>query len=176
RIAQHMILTCVAAPLIALGRPFPVKPEGAGAWDLAAAASFGVFLWLWHAPAPYAASFNGDLVYWLMHATLFGSGLWLWASLLEQPERRMGAVLTAALFTTLQMGFLGAVITLASRPLFAPHLTTTAAWGLTPLEDQQLGGAIMWIPAGVIFLVAILAPVWLALRRAEARSLARAGA
>jgi putative membrane protein len=176
RVGQHMILTTVAAPLLALGRPFPVRTPGSGAWDLAAAAAFGGLLWLWHAPGPYAATFNGDLVYWTMHLTLFGSALWLWSRLFDQPERRLGATLAAALITTLQMGFLGAIITLGSRPLYAPHILTTAAWGFSPLQDQQLGGVVMWIPAGVIFLAAILAPVAVALRRAEARSLAQARA
>jgi putative membrane protein len=55
-----------------------------------------------------------------------------------------------------QMGLLGALITFAGEPLYAPHLLTTAAWGLTPLEDQQLGGLIMWAPAAAVYLVAAL--------------------
>jgi putative membrane protein len=54
----------------------------------------------------------------------------------------------------LQMGLLGALIALAPTALYAPHLATTAAWGLSPLEDQQLAGLIMWIPAGGIYLAA----------------------
>jgi putative membrane protein len=54
----------------------------------------------------------------------------------------------------IQMGLLGALITLAPRALYAPHALTTWAWGLTPLQDQQLGGAIMWVPGGIVFLVA----------------------
>lgn len=176
RVGQHMILTTIAAPLIALGRPFGGRAPGSGGWDLAAAAAFAVFLWFWHAPGPYAATFNGDLVYWTMHLTLFGSALWLWSRLLQRPDQRLGATLAAALMTTLQMGFLGAVITLAGRPLYAPDALTSAAWGLSALQDQQLGGVVMWVPAGVSFLAAILAPVAVALRRAEARSLAQAGA
>ena len=57
------------------------------------------------------------------------------------------------------MALLGATITFAGRPLYAPHEFTTFAWGLTPLQDQQLGGAIMWIPAGAVFVAAILFPL-----------------
>jgi putative membrane protein len=56
----------------------------------------------------------------------------------------------------MQMGLLGAILTLAEHPLFAPHLLTTQAWGLTPLEDQQLGGALMWVPGIVLFLLTSL--------------------
>ena len=63
--------------------------------------------------------------------------------------------------SSVQMGLLGALITLAPRALYAPHALTTTAWGLTPLQDQQLGGSIMWVPGCVVF----LAVAMLALRR-----------
>ena len=72
------------------------------------------------------------------------------------------------------MGVLGALITFASHPLYRVHALTTAAWGLTPLHDQQLGGVIMWVPAGVIFLVAIVHALASAMRRGEAMAMARA--
>ena len=59
----------------------------------------------------------------------------------------------AGLVFHVQMGLLGALITLAPRALYAPHALTTVAWGLSPLQDQQLGGAIMWIPGCIVFLV-----------------------
>jgi putative membrane protein len=77
-------------------------------------------------------------------------------------------------FTTLQMGFLGALLTFSARPLYAVHALTTPAWGLSPLADQQLGGIIMWIPAGAIFVGAIVGAVAVMLRHAEAGPLAMA--
>ena len=53
--------------------------------------------------------------------------------------------------TALQMSMLGAILTLAPNPLFTVHSSTTWAWGLSPLQDQQLGGIIMWVPAGLLF-------------------------
>jgi putative membrane protein len=47
---------------------------------------------------------------------------------------------------------LGAVLTFADRPLFPWHLTTTQAWGLSPLQDQQLGGSLMRVPGIAFFL------------------------
>jgi putative membrane protein len=117
---------------------------------------FASFLWLWHLPAPYDATLHSDAIYWTMHVTLFGSAVLLWRELLAL-ERRPFALVAAGTVASMQMGFLGAVLTLAGRPLFAWHYLTTEAWGFTPLADQQLGGALMWVPGGVLFL-------WLALR------------
>ncbi len=148
RVGQHMILALVAAPLVAAGRPGKLPR----AHPIAAAALFAMALWFWHAPAPYAATFRSDVVYWLMHLSTFGAAVWLWSSLLDHPPAQNMQATLAGLFSTVQMGLLGALITLAPRPLYAPHALTTVAWGLSPLQDQQLGGAIMWIPGCIVFL------------------------
>ncbi len=87
-----------------------------------------------------------------MHVTLFGSGILLWRELLQHRRLCTGDALVVALLSSMQMGLLGAVLTLATRPLFFWHLNTTAAWGYTPLQDQQLGGVLMWVPGMVLFL------------------------
>ncbi|MGS0132350.1 cytochrome c oxidase assembly protein, partial [Escherichia coli] len=61
--------------------------------------------------------------------------------------------------TMVQMGMLGALLVFAGSAVYGPHLATTAAWGLTPLADQQLAGLIMWAPAAGIYLVAALVQV-----------------
>ena len=145
RVAQHMVLLLVAAPLVASALP---RARGA----LAAAAAFTLALWVWHLPAPYAASFASDALYWGMHLTLFGSALWLWAALLHARAEQAGRALLAGVTASIGMGLLGAVLALAPAPLFAPHLLTTAAWGVMPLADQQLGGLLMWVPGLFLFL------------------------
>jgi putative membrane protein len=151
RIAQHMILLLVAAPLIALAWPKPLSQRSAwSAWI--AAAAFFVALWFWHMPAPYDATFASSLVYWLMHLTLFGSGIALWRELLHHRRSHTGEILLISTLSSMQMGLLGALFTLAARPLFLAHLSTSAAWGYTPLEDQQLGGILMWVPGILLFL------------------------
>ncbi|WP_246450478.1 cytochrome c oxidase assembly protein [Sphingomonas rhizophila] len=65
------------------------------------------------------------------------------------------------LVTTVQMGLLGALITFAANPLYAPHFSVTAPWGLSPLEDQQMAGLIMWAPSAGLYLAAAL---WTAAR------------
>ncbi len=162
RVTQHMLLAVVAAPLVALGLPRArlIAHDG----ELPAAGLFAVLLWLWHAPGPYAATFRGDLIYWTMHLTTFAAAVWFWSAILRSPPGRLAWSVGAAVFTSLQMAFLGAIITFAGRPQYSPHALTTVAWGLTPLQDQQLGGAIMWVPAGVLFVAAILAPLARVLR------------
>ncbi len=152
RIAQHMLLLLVAAPLIALGMPAPRRSWGLWGWGLA----LFVALWVWHMPVPYEATFTSSAVYWTMHVTLFGSALMLWRELLHHSPESTADALIVGILTSVQMGLLGAVLTLSSHPLFSRHLLSTAVWGLTPLQDQQLGGALMWVPGIALFLWASL--------------------
>jgi putative membrane protein len=129
---------------------------------------FFAMLWLWHMPRPYEATFASVPLYWVMHVSLFVSGIALWGALLRQHSAQ---ALAAGIATSVQMGLLGAVICLASWPMYRPHYTTTEAWGLTPLADQQLGGVIMWVPGCLIFLwiaVRTLSAIWRSLERASA--------
>jgi putative membrane protein len=164
RATQHVILTLLAAPLIAASRPLDtlvaaVFIEYSGRkWPreprrpMLAAASFAALLWLWHSPIAYAATFASVTLYWTMHVTLFASACWLWGTLLRRENALVGGLL-ASIVSSVQMGLLGALITLSPRPFYAPHFQTTDAWGLTPLQDQQLGGVIMWVPGCTVFLV-----------------------
>lgn len=158
RIAQHMILILIAAPLIALGLPLrdserTARQSERSAWlPWGAAAAFFAFLWFWHMPVPYDATFTSTPVYWSMHVTLFGSAIFLWREILNHSSRRAFEALAVGVLSSVQMGLLGAILTLAGHPMFLPHLSTTQAWGFTPLEDQQLGGALMWVPGIALFL------------------------
>jgi putative membrane protein len=161
RVAQHVAMLAVAAPLLALA--LPAAPPGVA--RLAAAAGlFAALLWLWHMPAPYAWSLRSDLAYWAMQGSLTASAAWLWHGLLRGAATRPDAALLGGVATAAQMGALGAFLTFAPRPLFAPHALTTLPWGLTPLEDQQLGGLLMWVPGGLAFAVVALPALALALR------------
>jgi putative membrane protein len=151
RVGQHMLLVLVAAPLIAAG--WPRSTPANRTWPLwAGTAGFFLALWYWHMPVPYQSTFDSVFLYWAMHVTLFGSGIFLWRELLDHSPRRTAQVMAAGCITFVQMGLLGAVIALAGRPMFSWHFLTTQAWGLTPLQDQQLGGAVMWVPGILLFL------------------------
>jgi putative membrane protein len=155
RVAQHMLLALVAAPLIAIGMP---KVHDRGSWPLwASGVGFLVALWFWHMPVPYDETFASTPIYWLMHITLFGSAVFLWRELLHHSRRHTAQAIGVGMLTSMQMGLLGAVLALSDHPLFFAHLTTAQAWGLTALQDQQLGGIVMWVPGVVLFL-------WMAVR------------
>jgi putative membrane protein len=79
----------------------------------------------------------------------------MWRRVLS-PREPAGATLGALLVTIVQMGMLGALLTFAGEPLFEHHFTTTLAFGLSPLEDQQLAGLIMWVPAAIPYVVAAI--------------------
>jgi putative membrane protein len=170
RVGQHMLLTMVAAPLVALG--LPDGPQRRWSNPILAAAAFALALWFWHAPVPYDATFQSTPVYWAMHLTLYGSALWLWRGLLIRPGERLAQAIGAGALTAGQMGLLAAAITFAGRPLYAPHALTTWAWGMTPLGDQELGGAVMWAPAGAILAGALVFGLATAMRRAARADLA----
>jgi putative membrane protein len=169
RIAQHMILILLAAPLIASARPAGARqPRAMTLW--VAVAVFFISLWVWHMPVPYDATFKSTGVYWLMHLSIFGSAIFLWHALLHHRHDRLVAVLSAGAITSMQMGLLGAILTFAAHPLYLSHLTTTWGWGLTPLRDQQLGGVFMWVPGIAAFLwtaLRSLSRVWTNLERVK---------
>lgn len=147
RVGQHMILLLIAAPLIASSLP---TPSGRGLWP--ATGAFFAALWFWHMPTPYDATLSSTPIYWAMHVSLFGTGVWLWRELLGSSSLQALQAIAAGTISSMQMGLLGAVLALASHPMFSAHLFTSEAWGLTPLADQQLGGVLMWVPGIALFL------------------------
>lgn len=156
RVAHHMIMVAVIAPLFLLSFPgrlrsFPIFPGMAGI----AAAIHGILLWYWHAPAPYAAALSSYLIFWMMELSLFGSALLLWLALLSARTSHGEALLTL-LGTVIQMGLLGALITFARSPLYVPHFSTAEMWGISAIADQQLAGLLMWVPFALPYIAAAL--------------------
>ncbi|MNE25024.1 Cytochrome c oxidase caa3 assembly factor [compost metagenome] len=148
RTFHHLLLLLAAAPLLALSLPRLKAPRLA----MATAVQAMVF-WAWHAPDLYAAALSSDAVYWLMQVTILGSAVWFWGALRASNAPAAVAGLLAAM---LLMGLLGALIVFAGEPLYAPHFASTLAWGMTPLEDQQAAGLIMWAPAAAAYLLVAL--------------------
>ena len=166
RIAQHMLLVLVAAPLLAFALPPLIRARSGMGWGAGLAAGLlALMLWAWHLPGPYDATLKSDALYWIMHLTLFGSAVWLWRAVFATRAERPLLGLVAGFATAAQTSLLSGLLTLASRPLFAVHEATTWPWGLTQLEDQQLGGLIMWVPGGLAFTLVALAGFarWLSL-------------
>lgn len=156
RAVHHLLLIGVAAPLLAMAWPVdrPVRGRIAITLPLSTAT-----LWAWHVPALYDAALGHVGIYWLMQATLLGSAWAYWASVRRaSPMEAVAGIAGGAV----QMGFLGALLTFAGRPLYAPHLATTISFGIGPLADQQLAGLVMWVPGMVPY---ALAAAWVAARR-----------
>lgn len=142
RVAQHILLTLVAAPLLAAALPRVALPA------LPSAILFAALFWFWHAPGPYAATLASDLIYWAMHLSLFGAATALFMAFRAAPER---AILAAAL-TGAQLTVFAMVLTLAPVPWHDWHALTTVPYGLSALADQQLAGGLMWVAGGALFL------------------------
>jgi putative membrane protein len=183
---QHLVLILLVPPLVVLGSPslplllslpagirsplqrFRHRNWGARSllaaplvvWTLHTAA-----LWAWHLPALYEAGLRSDIVHALEHASFFLTALLVWVIVIpgakQRPRFAEAAGLTFA--TILQSGALGAILTFATTVLYPSHKIGAALWGLTPLQDQQLAGVIMWIPAGAVYFLtlAVLFATWL---------------
>lgn len=151
RVTHHVALAALLAPLIvhALPRDRSTLPGSLALWTLLQAAVF----WLWHVPDVYAAALSSDAIYWAMQLSLLGSATGFWIALRRSGELPAVAALLA---TTVQMGLLGALITFAGTVLYAPHQLAPLAWGIAPIEDQQLAGLIMWAPSAGLYLGAAL--------------------
>ncbi|HWF07944.1 MAG TPA: cytochrome c oxidase assembly protein [Bryobacteraceae bacterium] len=173
---QHEVLMLVAAPLLVLSRPLVPMLHGMpmswrksiGRWSKTRAVS-GVWqgltgalsawwihaaaLWIWHFPPLFDATLDNDWIHAAQHASFFLSALLFWWSLFYARGRDSYGAGVIYIFTTaVHTGILGALLTLSTRVWYTAYGDMPRAWGLTPLEDQQLGGLIMWVPAGLVYL------------------------
>ncbi|OWK28313.1 cytochrome c oxidase assembly protein [Sphingomonas mucosissima] len=150
RTVHHILLILTAAPLLAAAFRAEKHPAGSPLPALLAAAAI---LWFWHWPPAYASALSSDSVYWAMQASLLGSAIWFWHRVLRPSAEPVTALLTI-LAAMAQMGLLGAILTFAPAPFYAAHFGTTAPFGFSPQEDQQLAGLIMWVPAMLPYFLA----------------------
>jgi cytochrome c oxidase assembly factor CtaG len=192
--AQHEVLMLVAAPLLVLARPIAPLLRGLPRWASRSLLAIGrwtawrtlwavisdlfvawllhaVILWMWHIPSLFDATATSDVVHAAQHLSFFLSALlFWWAALHEQPRAATAGLAVLYMFTTaIHSGALGAIVTFAGTAWYASYHETTAAWRLTPLEDQQLGGLIMWIPACSTYIIAGLCLMAAWLRSSERR-------
>lgn len=180
--SQHLLLMMVAPPLLVWSRPvlvwlwaFPlaqrrrigrwwrrsrwqrahaVLMQPVAMWLLATLA-----LWIWHAPGPYDLALRSEGVHAFEHLCFFATSLGFW-TLVSQPygqRRGFGVALAMVGTFALHNGLLGALLTFANAPLYRHHIDIGGAFGLSPLEDQQLAGLIMWVPASLIHLATLSA-------------------
>lgn len=155
RAVHHVVLVAIAAPLLALAFGAAVSRHRPPLSVGGALALSTVAMWVWHIPSFYAAGIGSAPLYWLMQASLLGSGIFFWWAVLT-PAARPGGALLGLLGAVVQMGMLGALLTFAARPLYEAHALTTTPFGLSPLEDQQLAGLVLWVPAAAPYVIAAL--------------------
>lgn len=179
---QHEILILVSAPLISASHPAatclwafaPAHRQQVGAWlhnietkspvrlltrPLSAWLLEAGALWIWHIPVLYQATLTSDLVHAAQHLSFLITAIIFWTALYGVGRSAMtyGTGTLYVFGTAVHCSALGALLTFSSVLWYPAYATTTQRWGLTPLQDQQLGGVIMWVPSAVVFLVVGLA-------------------
>jgi putative membrane protein len=175
---QHLILILVAAPLLVMS-DFPLAlfwalPRSSAhslghglnqstalskTWrvissPLAAWGFFTLALWGWHTPVFFEAALENEALHIMEHLVLLLASMLFWWVLLKhtRPNHYHYAMTIPYLFTTiLHSEILGALMTFSSQPWYPYYAPLAAPWGLTPLQDQQLAGLVMWIPGGAVF-------------------------
>jgi cytochrome c oxidase assembly factor CtaG len=178
---QHELLMVIAAPLIAMSAPavallwaLPslarrravesgLRRSLTSAWTtvtspLSAFLLHGLALWVWHLPALYDSALEHEAVHALQHICFFGTAALFWWGIIHGRYGRIGyGVAVMYVFATaVHGGVLGALLTFSPRVWYTPYVAHHPP-GLTPLEDQQLAGLLMWVPAGLIFVAGGLA-------------------
>lgn len=175
---QHTLLLLVAAPLLAFGHPVLAwlwvfgdsqrervarsfrGPRLLAAWHWITA-PLCVFLlqsaalWLWHIPSWYEGALHNDGIHALEHLSLVLTGSLFWWAMVRGRYGRLGYGLAVVyvFLTSVHSGVLGGLLTIAPQPWYASYVRQGAAWGIDPLDDQQIAGLLMWVPAGAIFIV-----------------------
>jgi len=195
---QHMVLVLFAAPLLvisdfalaflwALPRPWAqslgyrlnqsqtlsriwrVISGPVSTWLL-----FTTSLWVWHASTLYEAALGDETIHTVEHLSFLFTAMLFWWVLLKpagQKYVRYGVAIPYLFTTVLQSGILGGLMTFTDQPWYPSYAALVSTWGLTPLEDQQLAGLIMWIPAGAVFTLLTIGYFAAWLRALEERSI-----
>lgn len=182
---QHEFLMMVAAPLLLLADPLPVILWGlprsfrrgmrhllirdapfrrvlrAVTWMPVSWLLYVATLWMWHYPAMYQASLQNEFVHDAEHISFFLTAILFWWPVVNPAPRVHGYIpygfrIAYLVLAALQNTLLAALISLTERVLYPYYSTAPRLLGLTPLEDQITGGLIMWIPGGMMYLVAAL--------------------
>jgi putative membrane protein len=180
---QHLVLILVAAPLLIYGDPLPammlalpfrarrtLRSLGRSAAVHRTTAFLAIpaaavllhvgALWAWHFPVLYEAAIAHEWVHIAEHVSFLVTALLFWSVVVPtgvRPRPAYGPRILFVFANVLQSGALGAIILFSTTVLYPVHAPGVRAWALTALEDQQLAGAIMWIPAGFVYFVSMAA-------------------
>ena len=181
---EHELIMLAAAPLLVWSRPLGVMlwafatagrhalagiargRLGGGAWRFIsdpwmATVLQAAAIWVWHLPTLFDRALRAEAWHVAQHLCFFLSALIFWSGMLG-PRRSAWASAACLFATSMVTGALGAFMALSVSPWYASYAALgLAAFGLTPTQDQQLAGILMWVPGGLfhaIVAIALLAP------------------
>src|SRR5216117_3368890 len=172
--AQHLLLTLVFPPLLLYGTPAAVvRPLLRPRWvmavgrvvtrPLAAALLFTGPIVIWHVPALYEAALRHHNLHILQHLVFLATAVIMWWPVLSPvPELPRIPHLLQMLYLFLlgiPMSITGALITLSDSVLYPFYAAAPRVGGLSPLEDQQIGGLLMWVLGGLMLWI-VMTVIW----------------
>ncbi len=185
---QHLLLALVAPPLLLLGTPGwllrPLLHITAIRRSLrvltappVALILFNATFFIWHVPALYEATLHNEVIHIIEHMLFIATGLLNWWPILsplpELPRLSAPAQILYLFLAGFPATILGALIVFAAAPLYPTYAAAPRAFALDPIADQQLAGLIMWMPGGMIYLLALSLVFFAWLQREEQRTNAR---
>lgn len=171
---QHLLLTLVFPPLLLYGTPAHVirpllRPRLVMAVarvvtrPLAAATIFLAPIVIWHLPVLYEAALRHHNLHIVQHLVFLSTAVIMWWPVLSPvPELPRAQHLVQMLYLFLlgiPMSITGALITLSDSVLYPFYATAPRVGGLSPLDDQQIGGLLMWVLGGLMLWI-VMSVVW----------------
>jgi putative membrane protein len=172
--AQHLLLTLVFPPLLLYGCTAPViRPLLRPPWvmavgrivtrPLAAASLFTAPIVIWHLPVLYEAALRNHNLHILQHLVFLTTAVIMWWPVLSPvPELPRAQHLVQMLYLFLlgiPMSVTGALITLSDSVLYPFYAMAPRVGGLSPLNDQQIGGLLMWVLGGLMLWI-VMTVIW----------------
>jgi len=168
---QHLLMTLAVPPLLLMGtppwlvrsllRPTPVMSMARELTrPVMAFIIFSVVFAMWHVPAFYDLALRERGIHILEHVMFLSAGLIMWWPVLGRlPELPRPPYLVQILYLFVLptiTAILGAIITFADGVLYEWYAEAPRIWDISAHSDQQLGGIIMWVPGGLIFLFTLI--------------------
>jgi len=167
---QHMLLILGVAPLLLAGTPgwllrdllASVHLTGFVRWarhPLIAFFGFNLIFSLAHLSSAYELTLASEPLHALEHVVFIGTAMLMWMPVLSPvpdiapPYPPLGQVLYLFL-QTIPASLVGALLTATSTAYYVTYLGAARITPLSPVEDQQLGGLLMWVGGGLYFLIA----------------------
>jgi len=179
---QHLLLTLVAPPLLLLGVPawffqpifrLPRLRRAAILFTnpLLAFILFNAVFLLWHVPAAYEAALNNERIHLIEHLSFIATAILFWWPILnpltDLPRLPYAAQILYLFLAAVPTTILGALIIFAPSILYQTYAIAPRIYNISPMNDQQIAGIIMAMPAGMIYLGALSAVFFTWLSREE---------